>query len=457
MIWNILFAISLISIAVVVDMQTMLFFLFVYVIGMTVNNVFNRGQEAKLSSKVFNRVFTLGGIYMLISFFFMTINNFDFLLAYDPYYYFIPTTKEYLLSGSYWSALEAIWSTYDFFNRFQSGYFTYAALFGYLSDFFGANFYLGQQISVLLLFSFVGVVIFKLLKTNNFTVNKSYKYTLLICVFSILFFYSSQILRDTHILLMYLLGIYFTFKKEFSLFNLLKIILVIYICTTLRLESGLFMMILIPTYLLLSLQHSKKKIIVVIFSGLIAVSGVALSMNYLPQFTEVTEANQEAYGGDKGAGIIGTLQKVPIAGDFTAIIYNAAQPLPFWSRLSTSSTNREDQAVYNAMNFPRSFASFFNWLVIVYIVFWLLNKKIRKRVKPFISKPLTYQLWIGLLFLFLQADVISQRRLMPYYVMFYILFFIIYSNLQMEKRKQINFVVVVSFVLVQGVGYIYLS
>lgn len=457
MIWNILFIISLISTAVVVDVQSMLFMLFVYLIGVVVNNFFNIGQEAKETSKIFNRIFTLGGIYMLISFAFMTVNNFDFLLAYDPHYYFIPTTKDYLLSGSYWSALESIWNDYDFFNRFQSGYFAYATLFGFLSEGLGANFYLGQQISVLLLFSFVGVIIFKLLKTNNFTVNKSYKYTLLICVFSILFFYSSQILRDTHILLMYLLGIYFTFKKEFTFFNLLKLILVIYLCTTLRLESGLFMMILIPSYLVISLQYSKAKIFVVIFASIIAIGGLVLSNIYLPQFIEVAETHQEAYGGDKGEGIIGTLQEIPVAGDFAAIIYNAAQPLPFWSRLSTNSFNRDDQAVYNAMNFPRSFASFFNWLVFVYIIFWLLNKKIQKRVKPSISKPLTYQLWIGLLFLILQADIISQRRLMPYYVMFYILFFIIYSNLQIEKRKQINFVVVVSFILVQGVAILYLN
>ncbi|PJX28502.1 hypothetical protein CAP47_00475 [Psychroflexus sp. S27] len=457
MIWNILFILSLISTAVVVDVQSMLFMLFVYLIGMVVNNVFNIGQEAKETSKIFNRIFTLGSIYMLISFVFMTVNNFDFLLAYDPYYYFIPTTKDYLISGSYWSALESIWNNYDFFNRFQSGYFAYATLFGFLSEGLGANFYLGQQISVLLLFSFVGVVIFKLFRTNNFTKNKAIKYTLIICLFSILFFYSSQILRDTHILLMYLLGIYFTFKKEFSFFNLLKLLVVIFVCTTLRLESGLFMIILIPTYLLLSLQYSKMKIVVLIFASIVAVGGLVLTNVYLPQITEVAEANQEAYGGDKGDGVIGNLQEIPVAGDVAAIIYNAAQPIPFWSRLSTNSTNKDDKAVYNAMNFPRSFASFFNWIVIIYIVFWLLNKKIRKRVKPFISKPLTYQLWIGLLFLLLQADVISQRRLMPYYVMFYILFFIIYSNLQIEKRKQINFVVVVSFILVQGAAILYLN
>lgn len=457
MIWNILFIISLISTAVVVDVQSMLFLLFVYLIGMVVNNVFNKGQEAKETSKIFNRIFTLGSIYMLISFAFMTVNNFDFLLAYDSHYYFIPTTKDYLLSGSYWRALESIWNNYDFFNRFQSGYFAYATLFGFLSEGLGANFYLGQQISVLLLFSFVGVVIFKLFRTNNFTKNKAIKYTLIICLFSILFFYSSQILRDTHILLMYLLGIYFTFKKEFSFFNLLKLLVVIFVCTTLRLESGLFMIILIPTYLLLSLQYSKKKIIVVFFSGFITVGGAVLSMTYLPQVTGVVEANQEAYGDDKGDGIIGTLQKVPIAGDIAAVIYNAAQPIPFWSRLTTNSINKDDQAVYNLMNFPRSFAAFFNWLVIVYIAFWLFNKKIRKKTKPFISKALSYQLWIGLLFLLIQSDVISQRRLMPYYVMFYILFFIIYSQMYVEEKKHINFVVVVSFVLIQGIAILYLG
>ena len=447
--------ILLLSTAIMVDIPTMLFLLLTYFVGVSINKVCWK-EDKRYAIKVFHSVFTIGGIYMLMTFMYMTLNNYNTLLSYDSYSYFLPTIKGYLAEGTYSNTFNAIWDNYNFFNRFQSGYFAYATLFGYLSDFLDANFYLCQQISVLLLFSFVSVVIYKLFRVNSFIREKALKYTLVVSFFSILFFYSSQILRDTHILLLYLLGIYFTFKKKFSFINLLKIVFVIYLCTTFRLESGLFMIILLPIYLLLSLQYSKMKIFVVIFSSIIAIGGLALSMIYLPQITELAEANQEAYGGDKGDGIIGLLQKVPIAGDIASIFYNAVQPVPFWRRFTTTSTNPDDQAVYNIMNFPRSFASFFNWLVIMYIFFWIFNNNIRKRVKPFISKPLSYQLWIGLLFLILQADVISQRRLMPYYVMFYILFFIIYSNLQIKKRKQINFVLVVGFVIVQGIAVLYL-
>lgn len=454
-IWFLIFIFSLILTVVIVEVPTMLFLLFVYALGISISIVFG-GKERERIAKVYHSIFTVGSLYMLMTFLYMSLNNYKFLLSYDSYYYFLPTTERYMERGSnYWDTLYAVWENYDFFNSFQSGYFTYSTLFGYLSNFFGANFYIGQQISVLFLFSFVGVVIYKLFRVNSFS-NKASKYTLIVCLFSILFFYSSQVLRDIHILLLYLLGIYFTFKKEFSVITLIKLIIVIYLSTTLRLETGLFMVILIPIYLVLTLQYSKYKIIVISFTGVIGLGTIALSMTYIGQVGSVVEATQDTYMNDKGSGVVGTLQKIPLAGDIVSIIYNAAQPIPFWSRFSTTSVQIDDQAVYNIMNFPRSYASFFNWMVIVYIAFWVFSKDIRNKTKRFISKPLLYQLWIGLLFLILQSAVISQRRLMVYYVVFYILFFIIFNNMEVNKRTQISIFVVISFLFLQIIGIFYL-
>lgn len=158
------------------------------------------------------------------------------------------------------------------------------------------------------------------------------------------------------------MGIYLTFKKDFSIVNLIKIIAIIYINTLFRIETGLFLVVLIPAYLLLTLQSSKYKTLVFTFSGLMLFVLFVISVSYINQIQALFASNQEAYveGITEGSGIIATFQRIPIIGDFISIIYNAAQPLPFWARLEYSGKGSLGPEVYNIMNFPSSFAAFFN-------------------------------------------------------------------------------------------------
>ncbi len=450
------FILSVFGVAIV-DFQTMIYMWFVYMAGIVLSYLLNKGEYKIKAVSLYQTLFLAGATYMLVCYEYMTQHNYRYLLAPDIINYFLPWTEKYVSEGSYWVAIKEIWKNYNFFNRFHTGYFTYSTFFGFLGQSFDANFYVGQQISVLFLYPFVGILVYKLLQSNNFSNEKAYKCTLTISLFSVIFFYSSQILRDIHILLLYLMGIYLTFKKEFSLINLLKIIVIIYINTLFRIETGLFQIVLIPAYLLLTLKTSKYKSIVVASSALVFATMLAFSILYLDKIQFTYERNKKGYSDEiiSGDGMISTFQKVPIAGDFASIIYNAVQPLPFWARFQYSGEGGLGPETYNIMNFPLSFSSFFNWFVIVYLFSWLFIKEIRKRTKGYISEPLQYQLWIGLAFLLLQSAVVSQRRLMAYYVIYYILFFIIFNRTEKDSRKYINAVAVGSFALLQLVGFIY--
>ena len=442
--------------ALIVDFQTMLYMWFVLLLGNILSYVLNKGEAKIKSVKIYNILFFSGAIYMLMCYSFMTDNGYDYLLAPDIKGYFLPWTQEYIDTGTYWNALNKIWHDYNFFSRFHTGYFTYATLFGFIGEIFNANFYVGQQISVLFLYPFVGIMVYKLLQVNDFKDYKAFRYTLIISLVSIIFFFSSQVLRDIHILLLFLIGIYLTFKKEFSFFNLFKIVFIIYINTLFRIETGLFLILLIPAYLLHTIQTSKYRNLVLGISFTIITFMFILFSFYYYQIKLLFEINQEIYadGIDTGRGVIAILQSIPIAGDFASIIYNAAQPLPFWARLQSSSGGMGPE-VYNIMNFPRSFAALFNWIVVIYVLAWVFIRKIRRKTKKAISKPMSYQLWIGLIFLFMQAAVVAQRRLMAYYVIYYILFFIIYNMIGKQERKYISAVVIFSFVFLQLVGVLY--
>lgn len=115
--------------------------------------------------------------------------------------------------------------------------------------------------------------------------------------------------------------------------------------------------------------------------------------------------NEEIYlESYKGSGIIGSLQKTPVEGDVLSIIYNAVQPLPFWLKYEASVANNRPE-MYNIMTFPISFAFLFNWITLFFIIIFLINRKVIRKVRSHISKPLLYYLFVGFVFLYIQSAV----------------------------------------------------
>lgn len=445
----------------IVDVQTMIYMWVIYLMGVAISTVLNKGENKTNAIKIYQILFFAGATYMLMLYAYMKYHNYEYLLVYDSFNAFIPRTEAYLENGSYFQALKEVWSKYSLLDRFQSGYYTYALFFAYLGKPFNLNFLVEQQISVLFIFPFIGILLYKIFRLNYFDNKKSVKYSLLICCFSIVFTYSSLVLRDLHILLLYLLAIFFSLNKVFRIITLIKIILIAFACMTFRVESGLFLFLLVPTYLLVSIHNKKQRNLVIYVSSFVILVLASFTIVFYNQISNVYEANQEVYVEKvaEGSGVIASLQKVPIAGDFASIIYNAVQPLPFWGRFSPKLTNETilGKEIYNIMNFPRSISSFFNWFVIVYILHWLFSKGIKEKTKGCISKPLQYQLWIGLIFLYIQSAVVEQRRIMAYYCIFYILFFVIYNRIGTRDKKNINLAVIFSFIAVQILSYIYIS
>lgn len=458
MILIILLLLMLVTGSVLVDVPTMFFMLLVYLMGLGFANLFNRTSKRQVLL-IYSWLFIAGGIYMILSYQYMISHDYKYLLAYDIYNSFHPKVETYLSIGNYFSALKEIWTDYSFFNRYQYGYFTYATSFAFLGNFLGANFYLTQNLSVLFIYSFTGVLLYRMMLVTNIDARNAYKYSLLIPLVSILFFYSFQTLRDTHVLLLYLGAIYITLKGKFSIKGLIGIILICIICCIFRIESGLFLFVLVPVYLLVSLNLSKKKFIVVLLSAIMFVVALVLFIQNISMFYDVFDANSEYYieGVTEGSGVISALQKIPIVGSLLSIVYNALQPIPFWSFLWVSNDAMTfGGESYNIMNFPRSITAFFHCLVITYIFAWILFKPIRRRCMHAITLPMKYQLWVGLVFLYLQSAVISQRRLMAYYCIFYILFVIIRINISPNYNKQLIATSLLIFVVLQVIGVLYL-
>ena len=435
---------------IVLDFSTIILAIIIYFFGIfSIFLTFKDKTRFINSLKVYQIIYLWGYIYIIFCYIYMISNNYSHLLAWDIENYFLPNIRFFLEYGSLIQAEKENWKDFNLLSRYQSGYFGYLIPFAYLSQYLGSILYVSMQFSTLLIASLSGSLIYNLLCCNNINEKKSFKYTLVICLFSVLFFYSTQLLRDIFVMFLYLLGIYFTFNTIFSWINLLKILIVVIFSFTLRVETGIFLILLIPMYLILTMQSSKKRDIAIFSSVVISLLGlVFLSINFSQIFSILNDNSDIYLESDKGTGVIGTLQSIPIIGSILAILYNAIQPLPFWSKYQIHGSFDRPE-VYNIMTFPLSFASFFNWIVIFFILTFVFHNKIRKKVIPFVSKPLLYQLYLGILFLYIQSSVIDQRRLMAYYVVFYIFFYIIWVNISKNDKGRLFMCALSSYVVLQ--------
>jgi hypothetical protein len=426
-----LFVLISISFIFFIDLWTIAYSIVIYTIGFLCISLVDKN---KLSLRIYQSIFLFGLIYIYLCFIYMSSNNYSYLLAWDIENYFLPNVEYFLEFNNFLKAERENFNNFNILSRYQSGYFAYLIPFAYLSKYLGSNLYISMQFSTLIMACFSGILINKLMLVNNINKKSAYKYTLIICLLSVVFFYSTQLLRDIQVMFFYLLAIYFTFKSDFSFLNLIKILLVVLISCTLRVETGLFLAITIPIYLYLTINKGKKRNLAILSSILIFLISIFIIGLKINDIYQILQNNNDFYfESDKGDGVIGKLQNIPFLGSLLAIIYNALQPLPFWLYFDAPLEDNRPQ-MYNIMTFPLFFSSLFNWMVISSLFF---VKDLSRKMSLELSRPLLCNMLAGFLFLYIQASVIDQRRLMAYYIVFYIAFFIIYEKLSKQDKYKI--------------------
>lgn len=446
-------------IAVFVNIPSGLLFAVSFLLGIGMVQLIGK-KDRKYASIIYCILFLAGGTYMLACYLYMVGHDYEWLFAFDTYNSYIPRIEYFFSSNNHnlHEMLESIFEDYNFFARTSYSYYLYIIPWGFAIYNTGADLYLGLQTSTLFLYPFAGVVLYKLFLQYGFKKRKSYYHTLVICLFSIIFFYSSQILRDIHVLLCYLIAIYLSGKPNFSIVNLIGLVVVIIITCGFRIESGLFLSLCVPVYFFLSFQDSKVRISFAAVSVLVILAAYVIFKLYFEDMVMVIENNYEAYTENvsEGSGMVAAFQRIPIIGDLISIIFNMSQPMPCWGRMSPAGNLQYGGNVDNIMNFPRISAAFINVMAYVYIFTWLFFSKLRKKMKGRIAKPLKYQLFIALLFLYLQSAVISQRRLMGYYCILYILMFLINDSLSKKNKQNMMLMVTGVFAFLQVLGVLYL-
>jgi hypothetical protein len=431
-----------------IDISTTFCLLIFYIMGISVLRLRNHLLLSK-EIKIYSILFLTGYLYILVSYIYMQINNYNYLLILDTAKTFYPNTKDYLSHGNIVKSFNEIWNNFTLFKRSNAGYYSILTIFGYISMLIGSELYVSLQIGTLFLTSFTGILIYKISLKSNIDISNSFRNTLYICLCSYFFFYSTLILRDSIIALLFLLicSVFFSSNK---FINVILIFLLSLSIMFLRVESGLFAFLFIPLYVVHIFKKVSKMLKLyyafLLFSVLFTIFIVV--KDNLEIFFTVYNNNQDNYIADveEGSGIIGSLQKLPpIISDALSVVYTAIQPIPFWTKLSTSSYYSIPEC-YNIMAFPTAVAGFFNFASLFYIIRAIIMKHIN------INRTFKLLLFMAMLFLFLQSAVVSQRRVLFAYALLYIVASLSYINTNKNTKWQYNMFILLSYIVINIIG-----
>ena len=437
-------------VGVFIDFPTACLVLVTYFIFNLLIQIWNR-KNYSLSGKVYGAIFICNLAYALACYIYMKSNNFKYLITFDTIDAFLPKTKSFLAeSRNYFKIVSLIFSDYKFFDRFQAGYYTFLTFWGSISREIGSDLYFTLQLGSFATCSLGGVFLYKILKINEIEDIKSYKYALIISLFSNLFIFDSFIIRDGLIALLFIYIIYLM-HHDITFQIILKFILSIFIMTTLRIETGLFAIIFFPTYLFIYNKSGSIRNVVIYVMSIIVLSIIFIwgFKNYNSLF-QLFEDNKSSYTDTVkvGSGTIGMLQRLPpIISDFLSSIYTAIQPFPFWIILVNPYGPLNRPECYNIMGFPFSIAVIFNFYIIFYLTVALFQKYNKKTTT---SLRHLYIILIPVFaYLFVQSAVVDPRRVMGVYVVFYLLWAIIHKSASKKFNKKIRIYTMLSFSILQ--------
>lgn len=384
-------------------------------------------QIEKVILNVFFITFSVYLLYASVIFLGYEYNNFKFYFFPDQGYFYDNSNELINLQSLNDVYKETIIKKIHYEN--EGAFFVFGSI-AYLAN----TYFDGNSVFLQILYtSFTGVLtivfVTRTLYYYQEDLIKLKKNALLFAFFSPLFFYSSFILRDIHICLMYAIALYLIHQK-FKFLNIIYLIILFFIVKEFRLENALFLLSFIVFYVFTNRNSNSliKKTYPFIF--ITGIAATILTINYLlkdisnsVQSFEMYENYTESKLND-GFGAL--LYKLPFGIKQIALILNSQlTPLPPWSFI----------------NFRHNIFIILSGLVMtIATIFWsilfissLYSLVIKKAFKKYDYKFI-FLLVLFLLFLLLNTSNINVRRLLPMYP---ILFFLFVSLKQAKHFKQI--------------------
>ena len=318
-------------------------------------------------------------------------------------------------------------------HREQEGaYFIFGTIGFFANKIFDGNSVLLQSLHVSFLAVLVNLFVFKIL-CRHLDSSKAFKSAVLFAFFSPLFYYSPWILRDIHIVLLYVIS-FFIFNTDFNFKRLLLFIPLVLITLEFRFEHGVFLTFFPFLYFLLkgrSKYQYQTSVLVfsvfgVLFAGLIGFyfwSSANVIFSTLDRYSTATEESLSD-------GFSAYLYNLPVGLKQIAIVLHSQfTPLPPWGNFFIGkSLSQKISGLILIIN-----TSFWS-CVFLYLFYYFL---VVKNVKYRLSRPLLFLLGVVVVFLVANSANMTVRRILVVYPILFLVFVSLKNEIVASKSKRI--------------------
>lgn len=415
--------------------------LFLFFGHLLINILSNRNNK-KMYSRIYKISFIGFVLYALLCRLYMLLYDYDFLLVTDTITAYIPYTEDFMKMNSFTEMWNNIYGPFADEKYTHVGiitlYFTGVAKF---VQFFDEELYFNLQLSIIFLSSFFPIFLYKML--TSFGISKAYKYTFIYTFLSIFFFYSTFILRDAPIALLYCI----VFCYMFDLSNRKKSLVVFILCTVttflLRPQMGVFLLVFLAIPLIQNKNNFINVLVLMIF--VLLANYIAAKFNFYELYEETIESGEWRLQEVAGDSTLNNLNNLPIGiSQLAKLIFIQLSPIPCWAFLKIGDAST---GAYNIMGLPRAIAVYYNYVIFVFIVFSIMKYK---RIQ--FDKQIVLSFFIIMVFLALQSDTTEQRRMMSCYPILFLIALISYNRISKQKRRFLFRLSFFLFMIMQLIG-----
>lgn len=345
-----------------------------------------------------------------------------------------PDEKHFFSSSN--DAYIKIQNGYDFFqiaNIFEykdtAGMVYFTGVIATVANLYGENTVLIQKVGVAFVSSLIPMVMYGISRLY-LPQRTSVWVAILYGVFSFVPYLSSVVMRDIHIALMFILSMYLILK-QFSIYNMLLLFVVVFLSYYLRPQTGIFMMGFVSIYLFFFIhkvvenKFLERFIYFVLFSMALVIILNSPLMDMLTQITDSSAHRSELEASSSSMGA--KMAKLPFGLNVVAL-FGFSQIQPFPPAVIFKGSNK---GFFELTYLIAAVSWFFGW---GFLLYGLIKKKIWTN----------QDLKIKLIFLFSIAYLIlvavidfNQRRQMAVYPIIYLFMVFSYLSMSISERTKI--------------------
>lgn len=399
------------------------FFITYTILGIS---ILRKGSKInKFILRIFLTTFIVYTVFGLFVYMYRELNNLEFVHAFDQLGFFDQAidNKNETLVNLLISSINQVFINWNGGSNFIFGLVAIIS-----NELFDTVHFLSFLITIAFVASIIIVFVFLILEKYH-TQKNAFSYALFFGFLSNIFYYSGFMLRDLFIVMIYTISIYIILNKQLSTKYVLYLVFLTIIAYSFRNENGLFAIsfILFFIYNNIDRQFWRSALIIsLLILVFISYNFIESTLGVAIEATEqLVDYRQNRIDQTSSDSLIRILNNLPIGIKQVAeVLLFMIAPFPFY----TAFKNFPEDLIFLNL----SYSGIFWYFIISFLLLALFQKKAIT-----LERKIKFLIFLVLVFLGLNTLEIQGRRMMPIYPAIFLIFTLIYPQLEKRKTKSL--------------------